>query len=98
MGQLPYTLNNNELSFAVKVMPRASRQGVGEVREGQLVVYLNAPPVDGAANQGLVKLLAKTLKVSPSSVCIVSGHKNRNKVVKVLGITGEQLLAGLQLS
>lgn len=98
VSSLPLTVgNDNAVSFAVRVMPRASRQSLGEVRDGQLVVYLNAPPVEGAANSGLIKFLAKTFKIAPSSVAIVSGLKNRNKVVKIAGMEPADILSQLQL-
>ncbi len=88
--QLPVTESADGLCFAVKVMPKASRQSLGQVREGRLVVYLNAPPVEGAANAALVKFLAKTLGIAPSNISILSGHKNRSKIIKVHGLPLEQ--------
>ena len=84
--------------FAVKVAPKAARQAVDTVYDGQLKVFLNAPPVDGAANQGLIKLLAKTLKISPSRLSITSGRHSRSKVVEVLGLTQQEVLGRLNLS
>jgi uncharacterized protein (TIGR00251 family) len=75
------------VTLRVRVQPRASREGIGEVREGALVVRLTAPPVEGAANRALTKLLAKTLGVAPSAIDIVHGDRGRDKVVRVSGIT-----------
>jgi len=56
------------------------------MREGMLVVRVTAPPVDGAANEALVRLLAKLLDVARSDVTVVSGKTARTKVVEVAGL------------
>jgi uncharacterized protein (TIGR00251 family) len=74
------------MTLRVRVQPRASRDGLSGEREGALVVRLTAPPVEGAANEALVRLLAKTLGVAPSAVRVLSGATGRNKVVSVEGL------------
>ena len=69
--------------FDVRVQPRASRNEVAGVWNGALRVRLQAPPVDGAANDALIEFLAVELGVSPRLVRIVSGFGSRNKVVEV---------------
>jgi uncharacterized protein (TIGR00251 family) len=61
------------VSFAVKVAPRASRDQIEKVENSALKVRLTAPPVEGAANQALVKLLAKTLGLGKSKVQVIKG-------------------------
>jgi uncharacterized protein (TIGR00251 family) len=75
----------------VLVKPRASRNSIDGFREGVLVVRLNAPPVEGAANKALVKLLAGKAGVAKGKVRIVSGEKNRTKILQFEGITVEEL-------
>ncbi|MCG6922916.1 MAG: DUF167 domain-containing protein [Acidobacteria bacterium] len=70
----------------VRVQPRASREALGGEREGALVVRLTAPPVEGAANKALARLLGRVLGVPPSSVRIVSGAGGRQKRITVSGI------------
>ena len=79
--------------FGVRVSPRAKRNAIGGEHDGLLKIGLTAPPVDGAANAALIKLLSKTLGVSKSSVTIVSGQSSRTKRVRVTGITQAQILA-----
>jgi len=79
--------------FEVRVQPRASRSEVMGEREGALRVRLTAPPVEGAANEALIELLAKTLRVAKRDVRIVSGVTGRTKVVEVDGVTAEQVLS-----
>ncbi len=69
--------------FDVRVQPRASRNEFAGVQNGALRVRLQAPPVDGAANEALVEFLADQLGVSPRLVRIVSGFGSRNKVVEL---------------
>ena len=79
--------------FEVRVQPRASRSEVMGEREGALRVRLTAPPVEGAANEALIELLAKALHVAKRDVRIVSGAGSRTKVVEVDGVTAEQVLS-----
>ena len=74
------------ITLRVRVQPRASRDGLSGEREGALVVRLTAPPVEGAANEALSRLLGKTLGVAPSAVRVVSGAAGRNKLVSVAGL------------
>jgi uncharacterized protein (TIGR00251 family) len=68
------------------VQPRASRTEVAGVLGDQLRVRLTAPPVDGAANEALVRFLAERLGVPRSAVRLVGGETGRSKVVAVDGI------------
>lgn len=75
--------------ITVRVSPRASRTLVEGFVDNVLKVKLAAPPVDGAANNELIRLLAKTLKVSKSSVEISNGQRSRTKYVKIHGLSRE---------
>ena len=75
--------------IAVRVVPRAGRTSVAGVRDGALVVRLAAAPVDGAANEALVKLLAGALGVPKSRVALVGGERSREKRVRVAGLSAE---------
>lgn len=78
--------------LTVRLTPRAARDAVVGVRDGVLLVRVSAPPVDGAANEALVRLLAKRLDVPRSGVSILSGHSARTKVVEVAGLREEDAL------
>lgn len=71
--------------LSVRVIPRASKSGLGGVRNGALVVRLNAPPVDGAANLELIEVVARTLDVPRRQVTLVSGERSRSKTLRVVG-------------
>jgi uncharacterized protein len=73
--------------FAVRLTPRGGADRVeGVSDEGVLLVRVAAPPVEGAANEALVKLLAHELDIAPSSVRVVSGATGRQKMVAVSGV------------
>ena len=84
-------------TFSVRVIPRAVKEGIAGYEGEVLRIRLNAPPVDGKANEALARFLAKALGVSRGSVTLVSGEKGRNKIVRVEGMTREAVLSALTL-
>jgi uncharacterized protein (TIGR00251 family) len=80
----------------VRVIPRASRSGPAGVRDGALLLRLQAPPVEGAANAEVVDILADILGVRRGAVTILSGHHNRRKRVAVTGISVEDAAPKLE--
>lgn len=74
------------IRLRLRVQPRASRTELAGVMGDRLRVRLAAPPVDGAANEALVRWLAERLGVARGVVRVVSGQTGRNKVVAVAGI------------
>ena len=83
--------------ISVRVIPRAGRSGIAGTRDGALLVRLNAPPVEGAANDELVEVIAEALDVPTRSVTIISGARSRNKRVQVGGIDVASAAARLRL-
>lgn len=81
----------------MRVKPRASRPGIGEVRDGALEVRVSAPPVEGAANDALVELLARELDVPRRAVTLISGEHGRQKRLRVLGLSVAEVRARLRL-
>ncbi len=75
------------LKVSVKVQPRASKNEIGNIREGALQIKLTAPPVDGSANKLLIQTLSKKLKLAKSCIEILSGEKSRHKRIFIQGIT-----------
>jgi uncharacterized protein len=76
--------------ITVRVIPRAGRSGLAGTRDGVLLVRLNDPPVEGAANAELIEVLADVLDVPKRAVTIVSGERSRSKRVRVTGVTLER--------
>lgn len=83
--------------ITVRLTPRASREGIAGERDGAVLVRVTAPPVDGAANEALVKLLAKALRIPKGSVAIISGETSRTKVIEVADLEEAEVRGRLGL-
>ena len=95
---IPLNETSSGTTFAIKLHPRAKKNAItGEVGDA-LKLALTAPPVDGKANEACIEFFANLLKVPRSSVTIAAGQTSRNKVIRVTGLTAQQirerLLAG----
>jgi uncharacterized protein len=78
-------------SFIVRVHPRAKKNAItGELGEA-LKLSLTSPPVEGRANTACIEFFAKLLKVPRSSVTITSGQSSRQKVIRVSGLSAEEV-------
>ncbi|HZR29543.1 MAG TPA: DUF167 domain-containing protein [Terriglobales bacterium] len=88
--------NNAGITFAVKVHPRSKCDAITGELDDALKLALKAPPVEGRANEACIEFFAKLLKVPRSSVTIASGATSRLKVVRISGISAEQLRQRLQ--
>ena len=84
-------------TVSVRVVPRSSKEGVAGFEGGVVRIRLNAPPVEGQANEALGRFLSKAAGVPKSRIALVAGGKGRNKIVRVDGVTREALLAALGL-
>src|SRR5262249_50817049 len=78
------------VTFAVRVQPRASKSGVAGDLDGILKIRLAAPPVEGEANEELIRLLAKLFDAPRQRIAIISGQTSKNKVVSVSGISVDE--------
>lgn len=74
------------ITLSVRIQPRASKNEITRMENGGLKIRLTAPPVDGAANEALIRFLADTLSVTRSQVEIMSGHTSRDKIVRISGV------------
>ena len=81
------TVTDDSITFAVRVQPRAAKSGVVGELDGALKIRLAAPPVDGAANEELIRLLAKLFDAPRQRIAILSGQTSKNKTVRVRGIS-----------
>ena len=88
---IPIHENDGGVTFSVRVHPRARKDAItGEIGDA-LKVSLTAPPVDGRANEACIEFFAKLLKVSRSSISIAAGLGSRNKVLRVAGLSVEDV-------
>ena len=79
------------LTFDIQVIPHASRAEIAGVQEGAFKIKVTAPPVEGAANEACIKLLAKELGLKKSQMEISSGAKSRKKTVLIKDISKAEL-------
>ena len=84
---IPVKASHGGVSFAVKVQPRARRNAITGLLGEALKLALTAPPVEGRANEAVIKFFAALFEIPRSSVTIASGATNRIKRVHVAGIT-----------
>ena len=87
---------DDSVTFDVRVIPRSSKSEVVGELDGALKVKLKAPPVDGAANDELIRLLSKEFGISRSDIEIVSGLTSKSKRIRVNHLTKQQILAILK--
>ena len=82
------------MEFDIRVQPKAGRNSV-EVNGDTITARVTAAPADGKANDAMVALLAKRLKVAKGRVHIVRGHKARNKRLRIEDMTAGEVFARL---
>ncbi|TAK13161.1 MAG: DUF167 domain-containing protein [Acidobacteria bacterium] len=75
----------------LRVTPRASKNAIEGFRNGALIVRVTAPPVDSAANDAVIELLARALRVAKRDISILRGSAARNKIVSVTGLSSAEL-------
>jgi uncharacterized protein len=78
-------------TFTVKVHPRAKKNAITGALGDALKLALTAPPVDGRANEACIEFFASLLKVPRSSVTIASGETSRRKVIRVAGLSADEV-------
>jgi hypothetical protein len=79
--------DGDSVLIAVRVKPRTARAEIAGARNGRLVVKVNAPPLEGRANDALRRLLANATGVARSRVEVVGGERGRDKLVRIDGLS-----------
>ena len=95
MTELPISIRETAAGavFKIRVVPRASRSEPAGIQGDALKLRLNAPPLEGRANDECIRFLANILGVKKAQVTIIAGHAARTKTVAVEGIRAEALAA-----
>ncbi len=88
-------LESDGVLLAIKLQPRASANQIGQPLGNELRVKVSAPPVDAAANEALIRLLAETLDCPRNHIELLRGHTSRHKTIKIYGLSTEAVLARL---
>ena len=74
------------MHLKVRVIPNAKKTSVGGYRDGELVLRLNAPAIEGKANKAAVDFIAQLFAVSRSAVLLVRGERSRHKIFEIVGL------------
>ena len=75
----------------VRVIPNAKTTEFAGFREGELVLRLNAPAIEGKANKAAVEFVSRYFAVSRSAVVLVGGERSRHKILQIVGLESEDL-------
>jgi uncharacterized protein (TIGR00251 family) len=89
---IQFTEKDGNLIFNVCVVPRASKSEIVGDLDGALKIRIASPPVDGAANAELIKVLSKKLNVAKNAVEIVGGQTSKQKQIRISGINHADFL------
>ncbi len=84
---------DGRITLTLHIQPGAKKTEFAGRHGDALKIRLAAPPVDGKANEALIKFVAETLKVPKSAVSLKSGQSSRSKVLEVVGIDVAQVAA-----
>ena len=88
---IPIQESNGSVTFAIKVHPRAKKNAATGELGNALKVSLTSPPVDGRANEVCIEFFAKLLMLPRTSFTIASGQNSRAKVIRVAGLSAEEV-------
>ena len=89
------TPHGDAVHLSVKVQPRASRNEIVGAVGNELRIKVTAPPVEAAANEALLALLADKLGCPRGAVRLVRGHTSRHKTVAIQGFSASEAMAKL---
>ena len=91
MLEITESLAAGTVIFAVRVQPRASQDEIAGAVAGALKIRLQAPALEGRANEALIEFLAELLKTPKGAVRILSGERSRIKRLEIRGVTKQQI-------
>ncbi|HTG28223.1 MAG TPA: DUF167 domain-containing protein [Methylomirabilota bacterium] len=91
MLELTENLAAGAVIFAVRVQPRASKDEIAGEMAGAIKIRLQAPALEGRANEALIEFLAQLLKRPKGAVRILSGERSRIKRLEIRGVTKQQI-------
>jgi uncharacterized protein (TIGR00251 family) len=80
------------ITISLKVITNAKKQKC-DYKDGRYRVYLLSSPTRGKANKELIEFLARLLKIPKHNIEIISGEKSKNKVIKIIGVSNNEIKA-----
>jgi uncharacterized protein len=84
-------VSTTAVKLKVRVIPNAKKTEVAGSRGDEIVLRLNAPPIDGKANKAAVEFLSRFLGVSRSAVLIAGGERSRHKIFEIVGLKSDDV-------
>jgi uncharacterized protein (TIGR00251 family) len=91
-----FKIERENVSFGLRVKPRAGRERLSTDSAGELVLEVKAPPVEGEANEACIRFFARALRIPQACVVILSGKKSRHKMLRVTGHSADETVAKLR--
>ena len=91
-----FRVERENVSFWLRVKPRATRERLTVDASGDLRLELHAPATEGQANEACVRFFARALRLPQACVVILSGQKARCKLLRVTGRSAEETIAGIR--
>ncbi len=91
-------MNEAAIFLKIHLLPRASRNEICGLHGDALKVKVTAPPIEGKANMALQRFIAKKLHLASSQVEITAGQRSREKVLRISGVTQEDVEKALGIS
>ena len=91
-----FQIENENVSFWLKVKPRSSRERLALDASGDLRLELHAPPAEGEANEACVQFLARGLRLPQACIAILRGRKSRRKLIRVTGRSAAETVAKIR--
>ena len=79
------------MTLKIRVIPNARKTEFAGHRDGELLLRLNAPPIDGKANKAAIEFISRYLGVSRSSVQLIGGERSRHKIFEIVGLGASDL-------
>ncbi len=92
-----FQIERENVSFWLRVKPRAARERLTVDASGELRLEIHAPPTEGRANESCVLFFARALRLPQACVVILSGHKARRKLLRVTGRSAEETVTQLKI-
>ena len=89
-------MNNNGCSIGIRIKPGTSCEKVVQVQEQEICIAVTAPPINGKANEALIKALSNFLGIPKRAVEILRGHTSRIKLVHIDGMNKQTVVRLLQ--
>ena len=91
-----FKVDQESVSFWLKVKPRSAREGLAYDSSGQLRLELHAAPSEGEANQACIYFFSRALRLPQACVAIISGQRSRRKLIRITGRSAEETMNGLE--